>query len=231
MIRSQVVFSNMIGKIYMITSPSQKKYIGQTTDSVEKRWDQHKKNAYANRNKCVYIERAIRKYGIEKMNFDILLICPKDELDYYETKFIEFYNTLSPNGYNLTTGGKNNFEFCNEIKEKMSLVKIGDKNPNYGLKMSNEQKQKISDGKKFKKRSQYTNLPKYIYHFQSYNQLKNQKVLKEGYLIKNHPLLKNKAFCSMNFSMEEKLDLALEYIRSREINAVQRLDGNGSGED
>ena len=35
----------------------------------------------------------------------------------------------------------------------------------------------------------------------------------------------------MNFSMEEKLDLALEYIRSREINAVQRLDGSGSGED
>ena len=68
MIRSQDVFSNMIGKLYMITSPSQKKYIGQTTEeSVEKRWDQHKKNAYANRNKCV--ERAIRKYGIEKMNF------------------------------------------------------------------------------------------------------------------------------------------------------------------
>jgi hypothetical protein len=37
---------------------------------------------------------------------ELLLVCPRQELDAQERKFIEDYATLYPNGYNLTHGGK-----------------------------------------------------------------------------------------------------------------------------
>jgi hypothetical protein len=36
----------------------------------------------------------------------LILTCPKEDLDRYEEQYINDHNTLYPNGYNLTTGGK-----------------------------------------------------------------------------------------------------------------------------
>ena len=48
-----------------------------------------------------------------------------------------------------------------------------------------------------------------------------------GYVFINHPNLKTKYFTSKKFTDKEKYNMALEYLNSYNMNAVQRLNGNG----
>jgi predicted GIY-YIG superfamily endonuclease len=68
-----------MGYIYCITSPSGKKYIGQTIRSCEKRFDEHCKFPKS----CILLENAIRKYGKDQMKFEILLMIDNELLDEY----------------------------------------------------------------------------------------------------------------------------------------------------
>lgn len=107
-----------MGLIYRITSPDGKCYIGQTIRTFEKRVLEHK-----NRNsKCTVISRAISKYGPDKMSFEIVEDdIPLEKLDEKEMFYIIMFNSLTPNGYNLTGGGQAG-RFSDEGRE---LVKNG----------------------------------------------------------------------------------------------------------
>lgn len=78
-----------------------KKYIGQSIE-IENRWKKHL-NAKDN----FLIHKAIKKYGKENFNFSIIEECNLLELDDKENYWINFYNTLVPNGYNMIKGGSN----------------------------------------------------------------------------------------------------------------------------
>lgn len=92
--------------VYKITNLINNKcYIGSSV-RVEKRWQQHI-NASKNKNNPSYnypLQRAIRKYGIDNFSFEILFDDFNDihEMEYYEEKMINEYNSLTPNGYNQT---------------------------------------------------------------------------------------------------------------------------------
>ncbi len=93
--------------IYLITSPSNKKYIGKC--SVD---PQRKATLYQSAAKYfLHIKRpiltAIRKYGWENMKFEIIErndAWTTKELNAKEKHWIAHYNTLR-NGYNVTAGG------------------------------------------------------------------------------------------------------------------------------
>ena len=105
------------GYIYCITNQvNGKKYIGQTSTTIEHRWSNHKSDAktydYA-------LYRAMKKYGIE--NFIISQIEKIESEDFnklkcilndLEIKYIKEYETIiSDNkGYNMTIGGNNSSE-------------------------------------------------------------------------------------------------------------------------
>ena len=93
--------------IYSLTNKvNGKRYVGQTTKSVEWRWSQHRKHV-GSVHFPVY--HALRKYGPEGFEVEVLAsACSVECLNYLETLFIATYNTLVPNGYNLDSGGKNN---------------------------------------------------------------------------------------------------------------------------
>lgn len=55
---------------------------------------------------CRYLNNAIRKYGADRFQVELLETCEKVNLDNREIYYIQELNTLYPNGYNLTTGGK-----------------------------------------------------------------------------------------------------------------------------
>jgi hypothetical protein len=112
--------SQVVGQIYLITNTqTNKKYIGQTLSHRKNRnkyrpfgyigrFNDHISEAVCNTKKkqCTYLNNAIRLYGKETFIVELITTCPKENLDVYEEKYIEEYNTLYPNGYNLTTGGK-----------------------------------------------------------------------------------------------------------------------------
>lgn len=92
-----------MGYIYKITNKINNKcYIGQTKRSINKRWNEH-----CNRNSSSHgLSNAIKKYSIE--NFDIQIlesIEDNSKLNDLEKEYIKKYNSLSPYGYNLDTGG------------------------------------------------------------------------------------------------------------------------------
>lgn len=89
------------GFIYMYTSPSGKKYIGQTTQSLKQR-AKNGGNGYKN---CSVFYKAIKKYGWKNFQVEILEEAPIELLDEKEMEWIEFYNTFVPNGYNISSEG------------------------------------------------------------------------------------------------------------------------------
>lgn len=85
----------MIG-IYKIENLiNHKIYIGQSIH-IKRRWMEH----------CIpssnsVISKAIHKYGKENFSFQILEECSIEELNDKELYYIQQYNSLVPNGYNI----------------------------------------------------------------------------------------------------------------------------------
>ena len=101
-----------MGMIYCFTNKiNSKKYIGQTIKSTNERYCNHK-SAYQNKSYRDYdspLHRAFRKYGFENFDYEIIAkdIEDIDLLNSLEIYYIQYYNTLVPNGYNIAPGGKN----------------------------------------------------------------------------------------------------------------------------
>jgi putative segB homing endonuclease len=91
--------NNVYGYVYCIENKvNGKKYIGITTRTMNKRFEEHKK---ANS----YIGNAIRKYGVSNFSISELDIAKThEELCQLEVFYIEKFKTFE-NGYNLTIGG------------------------------------------------------------------------------------------------------------------------------
>jgi group I intron endonuclease len=90
--------------VYLITNTiNGKRYVGQTTLSLEQRWWRHCHKS----SNCHHLSSAIRKYGKENFIIESIIEPPTIELmNEFEAEYIEKYCTLAPNGYNLTTGGR-----------------------------------------------------------------------------------------------------------------------------
>lgn len=111
--------------IYIITNNlNGKRYIGKTTQPLEKRWYQHCKNAEYG--KDTYLYKAMRKYGADCFTCEYLA----DGLDDEEVLLIE---KLSPE-YNMTSGGDGgDTSFSPNYKTALSRRNYkGNNNPNYG---------------------------------------------------------------------------------------------------
>lgn len=114
---------------YKITNKINKKsYIGVTSKSVSRRFNQH--CAAAGRGSSYALHRAIRKYGRSFFDIEILaeaFSCA--ELSVLERDLIAEHGTLCPIGYNLTTGGDFGvgYEVSAETRRKMSLARKGRK--------------------------------------------------------------------------------------------------------
>ena len=108
----------MIG-IYKITNKiNNKVYIGQSVN-IKRRWKDHIRG----NKKCVsLIHSAINKYGVDSFDFEVLFEFNKvnyDLMNILEIAYIKYFNSLSPNGYNLDSGGKNKIP-SDETRKKIS---------------------------------------------------------------------------------------------------------------
>ena len=155
--------------VYIHTSPSGKKYVGQTGVEPEKRWRNGGKGYLAKKN-GKYVQPifayAIIKYGWDNFEHEIIASnLTKEEADNFEKLLIEKLNTRdSERGYNLREGGSNG-GLSEETKKKISEVQKGkamsedakrriseslkgEKSPLYGTHPSEETRKRMSEAQK-----------------------------------------------------------------------------------
>ncbi len=94
---------------------------------------------------CRYLNNAIRKYGNDNFEIELIMNCNLNESDEMEQKFIKIYNSLSPYGYNLTIGGKSTSGW---VSPNISIDDTGENIPikrgrGFGFKHTSETKQKM----------------------------------------------------------------------------------------
>ena len=143
--------------IYLITNNiNGKKYIGQSRNLI-KRWNHHKDEARHNRS-TLLIHNAMREYGIDNFSFDILLECPIDMLDVWESDMIRLYDTFVPNGYNIRDGKKG----ITEEKRLKSSERMKENNPMKNPEVVKKVSMKMTGIKQDKERvmrnSKHTNI-------------------------------------------------------------------------
>lgn len=111
--------------VYKITNLINNKiYIGITSRDPKIRFNEH----FSNKKELLY--KAKEKY--EKENFSLEIIennLPKKETGIKEKYYINFYNSLAPNGYNLSTGGFSDKGISEEGKLKLKKANLGINNP------------------------------------------------------------------------------------------------------
>lgn len=91
--------------IYIIKNTiNDKVYIGQSVNAAE-RWLKH--ISEARHRKGTFLSKAMAELGIDKFYYQILESQVED-FDEKEKYWIEQYNSIYPNGYNLSPGGKGN---------------------------------------------------------------------------------------------------------------------------
>jgi len=137
------IFNKINGKIY----------IGQTIQKLSRRLAKHiRENTYP-------VQRALNKYGINSFDISITDTAESNKiLSEKERYWIKFYNSQSPNGYNLTIGGEGVVSPSQEVREKLRLFNTGRKQSkesiektriaNIGRKHSDEWNKKISESNK-----------------------------------------------------------------------------------
>lgn len=140
--------------IYKLVFPNNKVYIGQTKQEINRRLNSHKniKKTYCNN----YLYNAIKKYGWDNVNVEIICTILEEFVDDTERYFIKLHKSTDRNfGYNIEDGGKENYKLkdrtikkiiakmigvkhTDERKIKASLRWVGEGNPKYNKNKKDE---------------------------------------------------------------------------------------------
>ena len=137
--------------IYKITSPTEKIYVGQSSN-IQKRVQSYKRLDCKNQS---ILYKSLKKYGWEAHTFEIIEECEFEQLNIRERYWQDFYDVIGKNGLNcvLTKTDKLPQKMSEETKKKIGNAHKGEKNHMYGRKgelhhnfgkpMSDEQKEKL----------------------------------------------------------------------------------------
>lgn len=129
--------------IYRASFQNGKSYIGQTILSLTNRKRVHKHTSKNMSRKSAFYS-AVRKYGFESIQWEVLKECKSfNQMQKEEYKYIFKFNTKYPNGYNINDGGKQ-YVMSQETKDKIRNSHLGKKRG----PMSEEHKQKIGNSVK-----------------------------------------------------------------------------------
>lgn len=103
-------------------------YVGQSINSLK--YKKREKKGYANNGDLQLFPQALREFGFE--NFEWTVLYQDDDndpdwMDFLERKYIKKCNTLTPNGYNMTRGGRglSGYSHTEESRSKVGAAQKG----------------------------------------------------------------------------------------------------------
>lgn len=137
----------MIGIYKIENNINHKIYIGQSKD-IERRWKDHRTHIYYTKNDELPLYRAFRKYGIDNFSFKIIEQCAIKDLNEREKYYIKKFDSVVPNGYNVTLGGSNSYPqklTLEQVKEIKKLLKTTTLNQTDISNLFNVSQNTISD--------------------------------------------------------------------------------------
>ncbi len=108
-----------VGYIYTHTNKIDGKvYVGKTVQLPEKRFGKNYLRKYKS---CTAFLRALKKHGQENFKTEVILtVLDLSALNTFEAYFIQYYNSIAPNGYNLLTYDEGLISYPDEIRKKIS---------------------------------------------------------------------------------------------------------------
>lgn len=117
----------MEGRIYYIRNEvNGMGYVGQTTQPGQKRYRTHLSVARLQRDNARLIDRVISEVGEDCIRYEVLEtgLATVEALNERESYWIKKLGTLWPNGYNRTTGGRNNCHDAAKLEPDMEIVDL-----------------------------------------------------------------------------------------------------------
>jgi group I intron endonuclease len=113
------------GKIYLISNDvNNKLYVGQTVQTLKKRFNGHCCYSKSDRSNNSLIKRAIHKYGKEHFKIELIEECEIDKLNEREIHWINKFDSYN-NGYNLTLGGQeSNYFSLHRVEDSIDTKKF-----------------------------------------------------------------------------------------------------------
>jgi hypothetical protein len=180
----------LLGEVYVAECTiTGLKYVGQAQKYVTqhmtswgsfKRWIRHCSEALDTKCKSYgcEISVAIREHGCDAFKVTKICDCRLEDMDKLEQFYIKEYDTLHPNGYNMTEGGSTGSKHCDlaNKKNKENKKAISEKAKknclgNIGRRVEGTQR----------KREEDKNLPKYV------SPIRKDNVI-IGYMVKKFPM-------------------------------------------
>lgn len=217
------------GDIYIVTcTVTNKSYVGQARKYVtknkqswgyEKRWLRHIYEAKINKKgKNQLLHQMIREHGKDAFELNKITECDIKDMDKLEKQYIQEYNTMHPNGYNMTSGGQGETTHA-EIANEKKKVKRREFTEEVKLNMRIGQ-----IGKKFdvtRRKEDCQDLPKYI-----------MKLIRKGkhvgYRVQFNNGIEKKQLIEKNFQnsndLENALERAKEHVKVLQEEFDKRLD-------
>lgn len=130
--------------VYKHVTPDGKAYVGMTCQSLSSRWGHG--GGYP-KNKA--FSEAIKRYGWEQIQHVVIASdLSQDDAVKLEQETIRQFDATNPEkGYNISIGGLGGtlgVKFGSETRKRMSECRKGEKNWNFGKKISKEQSMKLS---------------------------------------------------------------------------------------
>ena len=134
-------------KVYMHTTPNNKKYIGITRNTINTRWQNG--NGYHTQ----IFFNAIQKYGWDNIKHEVLFEnLTKEEAEQKEIELISLYKSnQSEYGYNIANGGNAKGRVSQHTREIMSKKYKGVNNPFFAKKHSDKTREILSQKSRLRK--------------------------------------------------------------------------------
>lgn len=142
------------GIVYkVINKVTNKVYIGQTISKLQVRKVAHINDSLAKRDNFIF-HNAIRKHGRDNFTWKVIEYCDsKEEMDELEFHYIKQYNSILPNGYNMTEGGGGmlGYKITEEHRRNLS-------ESHKGYIHTVEQRRKIGESSRCRKHTEETKI-------------------------------------------------------------------------